>query len=235
MSSLTFNAKAANIFWHERLGRFLGGQDALTSLGATYPVQTKSGAIKPMRIGAGSTSAILIDGKNAIAVEALATERIKGLNGSGVVVKKVEAEFSLTRGIMNWVLDPSREYPMLVLMPGKASSRATLRLSHLPTEIAICSPGAPLVFDGVRVRTARDIISAMGSNGRKWKLASSARARVSSGDYLRDDSHSANEALEVLVTMNETFPTDIWLPTEGDPEFEALGMALIESKPGLPL
>jgi hypothetical protein len=235
MQSLSFEARQANEFWHERVGRYLGGANAATSLGFVYPMHTAKGAIRPNRIGAGAPSAVAIDGVGAVIIEALAVDSIPGLVDAPVKVMRGSPEFSLRRGVMDWALDPARVFPLLVLLPGKASARASLKLSRLPTSLAVCSPGGALVFDSLRVRAARDAIAAMGTAGRKWRAASSIRAQVESGSYLSEPAYVGNKLLESLAQVNLSFPPSMWLPADGEPEFDALGEALIESKPGLPI
>lgn len=231
----SFEVREAVHFWHERLGRHLGGGSAFASLGAAYPMQTAKGPVRRLRIGSGAEAAILIDGRDAIVVENLSVADIGGLQDSPVTVMRNTGATSLRRGVMDWALDPARIYPLLVILPGKASALASLRMSHMSSEVSLCAPGATQTFDANKVRHARDALLAMGKDGRKWRAASQIRASLRHGAYRRAGGIAANKALAELARMKSLFPPSLWLPSQGEPEYEALGAALIEARPGLPI
>lgn len=225
---LSPEAVQAAHFWHERIGRWLGSQDPIKSIGATYPMRTAAGPVKPNRIGAGAPGAILIDGNDAIIVERLAVQSIASLQGAPVRVMNGDPARSLRKGVMNWLLDPRRAYPMLVAMPGKASVLSALRLSRVPNQVFVCEPGSTIGFDAVRVREAREqVLLRSPANPAQWRAAVRLRSQVSHPSFAGLSATSKNQCLKKYAQLLEAFPLDVWLPSQGSAEYWALGESLI--------
>jgi len=232
--SMNFWVEAAAELWHARIGRHLGDYDKMRSLGGAYPMLTAKGVVRKNRIGAGTAAAVLIDGHEAIVIGPLSLPDIPTLAASPVRVMQASPEYSLRKAILAWTLDERRVFPMLAVVPGKASSMSALRLSYSRRDIAVCSPGKTLVFDGEKVVAARDRLLAMGKEGRLWKAASEARQKVSDGSLVHLPLHAKNQILARFAQLRVQFPDDFWLPSQGTEEFEALGEALID-RPALPI
>ena len=226
--------EAALAFWHSRAGQYLGEYAQDKSLGGAYPMDTAKGTVKPNRIGAGTAGLIVIDWNNAIVVGPLRTQDMPKLAGSGVKVLASSPDYSLRKGLMDWVLSPDRVFPLLAITPGYGHSKSALRLSYSRTEIALCSPGKTMIFDGEKVTSARDALLPMGKEGRKWRSASRLRLAKSNGDYLAMSGGQRERFETQLKESNEQFPESLWLPEPGTPEYEALGESLID-RPSFPL
>lgn len=218
--------QAVNV-WHERIGRWIGAHDAAKSIGGAYPMRTSSGRVKPNRIGAGAPSAILIDANDAIVVERLDVASIASLDGAPVRVMSGHPG-SLRKGVMSWLLDPRRVYPMLVVMPGKASVLSALRLSRVPNQVFVCEPGSTIAFDAVKVLKARDQVLARSPDDlAQWRKATRLRSQVSQPSFAGESASAKNHLLKKYAESLQVFPLDVWLPQEGSAEHWALSEALI--------
>lgn len=231
---MNFWIYAAAELWHARIGRHLGDYDKMRSLGGAYPMLTAKGVVRKNRIGAGTAAAVLIDGNEAIVVGPLSLPDLPALARSTVKVVQASPEYSLRKAVLAWTLDPKRVFPLLAVVPGKASSMSALRLSYSRRDIALCSPGKTLVFDGEKVAQARDRLLAMGKDGRLWKGASEVRQQIADGSLAHMPPSAKNQLLARYAQLRMQFPDDLWLPGRGSEEFEALGEALID-RPALPL
>lgn len=228
----SFYAQEAALLWHERIGRHLGQYEPMLSAGGAYPILNKYGVVKLNRIGAGTASAILIDANGANLVERIHAPSIEKFNESGVCLIRYTKDYSLIRGVMDWVLDARRAFPMLIGLPTKAHIVHSLRLSHVDEEVCICSPKGTKAFNARKVRAARDFLVDNDIKGVKWQNASDLRLLVSSGDYSKNPL-TANKTLDAYAKSLQTLPLSVWLPIRNTPDFEALSNAMISTKQGL--
>lgn len=233
----SFYAQEAVLFWHERIGRYLGSFGPMESIMGKYLKRTSKGEISGSRIGADGppgikVSAILIDALGANLVDKLDGPSIAGFDKSPVNLVRNSSDFSLLRGMMDWMLDTRRVFPMLIAMPTKADVTSSLRLSKVDEEVCICSPGSTMVFNARKVRAARDYLLEKNIPGTKWRKACDLRLLVSSGDYSKNPL-TANKTLDAYAKSLETLPLSVWLPIRNTPDFEALSNAMISTKQGL--
>lgn len=234
---LTHECIEALAVWQDRIGRHLSAGTARETLTKTYPMRSKTG-LKHYRIGAGApgailVAAVLIDANGASIIEKLAVDLIPGLRGASVSVIQGQPDFSLQAGLMSWLLDPARAFPLLAFMPSKASIASGLKLSHSPQDIALCFPTGALRFDALRVRQTRDWIRAMPKSAITWRHACTAREQFAAGAQPRSAA-LRNAALDRYAEIVDQFPVDRWLPMPNTANYKALELALIV-KPALPI
>lgn len=217
--------------WHSRIGRFLGASDWSKSLGIVCPATLSKGGKGLVRLGSGFPIIFMIDAKSAIMIDnQLDLANIHGLGNPEcefIYGKHIKDVSNSQKTQINWALDESREYPLLIVRLAKKSAVECLTLSHTKDQITVCIPSGNYSFDPQKVREARNHIVKNGLE-RKWTRAASLRQSIALNDHERMSTDRRNKELALHAEMLALFPLSVYLPTPGSGEYIALSESLAE-------
>lgn len=230
MSKPLKRIEEAASFWHERIGRHLTTQTWERSLSLSYPCINGSGKPQPMRLGVCRASAVMIDAQGGVLIDKLDLPANKGLAAPDCDFhygENVKGVTNKDKAQINWALDESRVYPLLLIRPALKSPYECLTLSHTPHQITVCIPAGNYSFAAEPVRRARDYILAH-DLAKKWAQVARLRQAVRRNEHLTLSTQLANKVMADYAKASEIIPLDVYLPEPGTGEYLALGEALAE-------
>ncbi len=172
----------------------------------------------------------MIDANSAVFIDELDMRKIPGVahpDCTFLFGSNVKGEVSITKTQINWALSPDRVYPLLLLRPSRSGVMPCLRLTQGPHAHVICSPGGNVIYDSVRVRTARDYIL-LNELSASWKRAAQLREIIGRGEHMLEgiSDNYRQKMLDEHAVLLEKFPLDVWLPLANTGDHEALNNVL---------
>ena len=232
-------SKAAAMFWHARIGRFLTNKSWEQSLRVSYPkapsqqgvaAQEPSKKTALVRLGGCGASSIMIDANSAVLIDEIDVSQLPGIADPECDFQfgpNIRGEVSITKTQINWALAPERPYPFLMVRPSRKGCLPCLVLTESENHHIVCIPDGNLIYDAVKVRAARDLILSKNLQD-SWKRASELREVLSRNEHMLQDvsDKRRQKILDEHEALIKLFPLDVWLPNKGTGEFEALNNVL---------
>jgi hypothetical protein len=222
--------ESAAKLWHLMVGRFITTAEWSKSLEAAYRCMKSSGGECVMRLGGCKASAIMVDAQSAVLIDKLKIDCLDGLGHADcdfVYAENTTKVTSIVKTQINWALDSSRVFPLLLLRPGLKSPMECIALSHTPAQIIVCIPAGNFSFDSSIVRSARDFILANGLE-KRWSEASRVRQQMELNEHEKLPLDQKNRLIKKHASLIELIPLSVDLPKPGTGEYRALSECLMD-------
>lgn len=220
-------------FFHQRAGSKLGAATWDKSIGCGYPLSTKSGKTKIIRMGSGGSAVILIDSNQSarpIIVEKLVTDDLPDSAADINIINQFDSRFSIRKSVIEWMISEERVYPFVSIIVTKATNRMkrNIALSENSSAVMLIHSDKVERFDATE---AADMIKGIRELKKpsEWRKAAYAREamnvaqlNVSVGDYEKNIVELEKSRMHV--------PDEVALPKPGTMLFEVI-KGLSEEKP----